>query len=224
MENKPKQLSETELQELAAQLRCPDGGDGIKVGEMMNFTNGNMIAKAVEVVQIDDNDSVLEIGPGNGLHAQDIVNSGQNIHYTGIDISTTMVEEARKLNSGSSAVRFELTDGITIPFGNGKFTKLFTTNTIYFWEHPEDYAKEIARVLQPDGIAVIGFIPKRVMEKIPFAKYGFTLYDEETVTGLLKGAGMEIVSQISETELVTGNHGQKIEREFVVISAKLSQN
>jgi ubiquinone/menaquinone biosynthesis C-methylase UbiE len=220
MENKPKQLSETELQELAAQLRCPDGGDGIKVGEMMNFTNGNMIAKAVEVLQIDDNDSILEIGPGNGLHAEDILNRGQNIHYTGIDISTTMVEEARKLNSGSSAIRFELTDGITIPFGNGHFTKLFTTNTIYFWEHPEDYAKEIARVLKPGGMVVIGFIPKRVMEKIPFAKYGFTLYGEETVTGLLEGAGLEIVSQISEKELVTGNHGQTIEREFMIISAK----
>ncbi|AWH86483.1 class I SAM-dependent methyltransferase [Flavobacterium album] len=220
MENKRPQLSETELQELAAQLRCPNGEDGLKVGEMMNFTNSNMIAKAIESLHLTDGDDVLEIGPGNGMHVKEIIYSGEEINYRGIDISPDMVKEAQKRNKGLSAVAFQLADGETIPYGESRFDKVLTTNTIYFWKDPQAYASEIARVLKPGGMVSIGFIPKSTMQHIPFAKYGFTLYDVETVKGLMATAGLEAISAVTEKEFVTGGSGQQIEREFVIFTAK----
>jgi ubiquinone/menaquinone biosynthesis C-methylase UbiE len=220
MENTHRQLSETELRQLAGQLRCPNGNSGLKVGEMMNFTNGNMIARTIAGLKLSDGDNVLEIGPGNGLHVKDIINNSKNIIYTGIDISSTMVEEAQKLNAGSANVSFQITDSGTIPFKTKQFDKIFTTNTIYFWKDPQVYAGEIARVMKPGGILSIGFIPKSTMQHIPFAKYGFVLYDIEMVSDLMKAAGLEVVSAITEKEFVTNNSEQQIEREFVILTAK----
>lgn len=220
MENKPPQLTDTQLQELAAQLRCPDGDGGVKVGEMMNFTNGNMIAKAIESLNLTFANSVLEIGPGNASHAKDIISRDESITYTGIDISPLMVEEARKLNAGLENVSFELTDGVSIPFGEGRFDKILTTNTIYFWQDAQGYANEIAHVLAKDGTVTIGFIPESTMQHIPFAKYGFTLYSIEKVAVLMEAAGLEIISAVTEKEWVTSNSGTQIEREFVLFTAK----
>ncbi len=212
-------LSETELQELAQQLRCPDGKNGIKIGEMMNFTNSNIITKTIKSLGIKDGDILLEIGPGNGLHVKEIINAADDLDYFGIDISETMVLEAEKLNEQEN-VSFRLTDGEHIPFSENHFDAAFTCNTIYFWKDPQDYAGEIARVLKPSGVIAIGFIPKSTMQKIPFAKYGFTLYDIETVTALMQGAGLTVTAAVTDTEMVMSNSGEQIEREFVVLTAK----
>ena len=214
----PMKLSEKELQDLAAQLRCPEGDEGREVSEMMNVVNGNMIQKAIESLQLKDNSIVLEIGPGNGSHAAHLINSASNILYHGIDISETMITEATKLNQGLNAV-FKLTDGKSIPFDSVHFDAIVTTNTIYFWDNPQAYAKEIARVLKPGGTLCIGFIPESTMQHIPFAKYGFTQYNISTVTNLLNAAGIHVTSAVTDREYVTSNSGGQIEREFVILTA-----
>lgn len=213
-------LSEKELQELAGQLRCPEGDEGRQVGEMMNAVNSNMIIKAIESLQLKDNDKVLEIGPGNGSHVKSIVESGKGIVYHGIDISDTMVAEAQKLNSGLHDISFLVTDGKSIPFDPGYFDKIVTTNTIYFWEDPQDYANEITRVLKQGGLLSIGFIPSSTMQYLPFAKYGFTQYDIEATGKLITGAGMEVEGAVTHTELVPTISGEQVEREFVILTAK----
>lgn len=213
-------LSESELQQLAAHLRCPSGNEGIKVGGMMNVTNSNIISKTISCLTISTGDAILEIGPGNGKHVQELVHAAENITYNGIDISETMVAEASAAYVGNEHISFQLTDGKSINFPDSSFDKIFTVNTIYFWEAPEAYLKEMVRVLKPGGLLCIGFMPERIMEKIPFAKYGFNLYSEDKVKQLLLSGGLTITSEITETEFITGTTGQQIEREFVVLSAK----
>lgn len=213
-------LSESELEQMAQQLRCPDGENGIEVAEMMNYTNSNIITKAITSLQIKDNDIILEIGPGNGNHVKDIVSKGNNISYNGVDISETMIAEAGRINGGLADVGFTLSDGDTIPFEDNYFDKVFTVNTIYFWKNPKNYAKEIYRVLKPGGMLSIGFIPKSTMQYIPFAKYGFTLYDVESVNSILKYCGFTDNNAVTETELVKSNSGEDIEREIVILTAR----
>ena len=212
-------LSETQLQQLAAQLRCPNGEGGLKVAEMMTATNANIITKTIASLNLQNGDTILEIGPGNAGHVKAIPAVAHGAKYTGIDISPPMIAEATRLNAGLVNVNFLLTDGKSIPFGDSQFNKIFTVNTVYFWQQPQDYANEIARVLQPGGLAAIAFIPKSTMQYIPFAKFGFTLYDAETVANLLATAGLTVINTILDTEFVTSNSGEKIEREFVIITA-----
>jgi len=213
-------LSENELQELAGQLRCPDGENGLKVGEMMNLTNSNIISKTIKSLNLKNTNSVLEIGPGNGAHVKGIMQTADDLDYFGIDISETMVMEAENLNEAYENVSFRLSDGEHIPFSEDHFDAIFTCNTIYFWNDPQDYSNEIARVLKQNGVVSIGFIPKSTMQKIPFAKYGFTLYTTEAVTTLMQNSGLTVTSTVTETEMVTSNSGEQIEREFVVMTAE----
>lgn len=67
-----------------------------------------------------------------------------------------MVAEATARNSSpppSTSVRFELYDGSVFPFGDEGFDRLFTVNTIYFWEDPAHTLSEVHRVLKPGGRA-----------------------------------------------------------------------
>lgn len=211
-------LTENELQQLAKQLRCPDNNGGLQVVEMMNATNANIINQAIASLQLQADDSVLEIGPGNGSHIKDILNV-TDVKYYGADISEAMVSECNSRFIDNSNVNVVHSDGNTIPFPDLTFTKIFTVNTIYFWENPIDYTSEIARVTKPGGLLSIGYIPKRIMQNIPFSKYGFTLYSEDAVRNLLENTGFSISDEITETELVTSNSSQQIEREFVIITA-----
>lgn len=211
--------NEEDLIELARQLRCPSGERGITIAQNMDFTNANVIARTIESLKIENNDRVLEIGPGNAAHVWKVLEKASGVNYQGVDISETMIAEAEKLNEGIANVFFRLTDGRTLPFEEGRFDKVFTTNTIYFWENPEEYAQEIYRVLKPGGILSIGFIPKRVMEHIPFSRHGFTLYEERMVREFLQNNGFTVTAEVTEKEIITGAHGEDIEREFVITTA-----
>ena len=211
-------LTEAELQQLAKQLRCPDSNEGLKVAEMMNATNANLIDKTLASLNLQPGDAVLEIGPGNGYHIKDLLKI-KDVRYYGIDISEAMVTECNSRFIGNANVNVLHSDGKSISFPSLSFTKVFTVNTIYFWKNPESYASDIARVMKPGGVLSVGFIPQRIMQNIPFAKYSFTLYSEDAVRDLLEKSGFNISNEITETELVTSNSGQQIEREFVIISA-----
>jgi len=106
-------LSEQELQELASQLSHPKGENGIATAKSMNVANNNMIENVIAQIDFKDNSKILEIGPGNGLHINYLFNKNPSIHYTGIDISELMVQEATRLNSEfiiSKKAIFELTN------------------------------------------------------------------------------------------------------------------
>ncbi|RZJ75319.1 MAG: methyltransferase domain-containing protein [Flavobacterium sp.] len=218
--NSMQGLSEADLKKMAQQLRCPEGDEGLKIAELMNASNENMIQRTFASLDIVNSDVILEIGPGNGNHVGDIIKKYHPKRYLGIDIAPTMITKSQELCVDMPSVSFSLTDGKTIPFDDITFNKIFTVNTIYFWEDPQEYLGEIKRVLKKGGLLSIGFLPKRIMEKIPFATFGFTFWDETAVASLLEDSGFAILTEITEEETIIGNMSQKIAREFVITSAR----
>ena len=215
-------LTEQELKELASQLSHPKGENGIATAKSMNVANDNMIRNVINQIDIFDTINILEIGPGNGLHINYLFEKNPNINYIGIDISELMVQDATELNSeftNSGKAIFELTDGEIIEKENSSINAIFTVNTLYFWKNPKEYLQELFRVLKNDGQLILGFVPKSTMEKIPFTKYGFELYDNESVQNLLEEVGFKIEKTVSETEEVLSNTGDKKIRTFTVIKA-----
>ena len=215
-------LSEQELKELASQLSHPKGENGIATAKSMNVANDNMIRNVINQIDIFDDINILEIGPGNGLHIKYLFEKNPNLNYTGIDISELMIQEATDLNSElikNGKAIFELTNGEIIEKENNFFNAIFTVNTLYFWKNPKEYLQELYRVLKNEGQLILGFVPKSTMEKIPFTKYGFELYDNESVQNLLEEIGFKIDKIISETEEVLSNTGDKKIRTFTVIKA-----
>lgn len=215
-----KQWTENELKEIAKQLGNPTGDGGIKTAEMMNLSNHGMIATTVALLDIQNGDNMMEIGPGNGKHVPSLMDSHENLKYTGLDISETMINEAHLLNSKlvlEGKATFVLSNGKTIPFAENSFDKIFTVNTVYFWKNPNHYAAEIYRVLKPNGVFNLALATKTFMEKLPFTAYGFKLYSKSEALTLLTDAGFAIIDAVEQVDITVGRLGQPVERDIIII-------
>jgi ubiquinone/menaquinone biosynthesis C-methylase UbiE len=215
-------MEKENLKILAQNLANPQGEKGIEIGEMMNATNIGMTLESIKTLLIEDDETVLEIGHGNAAHVKSILNKAQNLKYTGIDISETMHNEAKRLNEEfENQAEFVLYEGIKLPFEDKKFDKIFTVNTVYFWKEPVDYLNEIYRVLKDNGTFVLTFGQRDFMEKLPFTQFDFTLYNtdemEETVSKSLFKR-MKISEKEEEVKSKTGD--ETITKNYTVLTIK----
>ncbi|AKK73685.1 methyltransferase type 11 [Chryseobacterium gallinarum] len=215
-------MEKEELKNLAKHLANPQGDKGIEIGEMMNATNISMTLESARMLLIEDHDRILEIGHGNAGHLKNILSLAKDLHYTGVDISETMYNEARKLNKEFEAqAQFVLYGGEKLPFEDQSFDKIFTVNTVYFWKNPVEFLNEIWRVLKDNGTFVLTFGQKKFMEKLPFTEYNFTLYSNSEMEQLVSKSSfkrMKISEKEEEIKSKTGD--ETIQRIYTVLTIK----
>jgi ubiquinone/menaquinone biosynthesis C-methylase UbiE len=97
---------------------------------------------------------VLEIGPGPGYVGLDWLEKTEETTLKGLDISEEMVALATKNakdNDLASRAEYLVGDASNIPFRDGYFDAVFSTNTLHEWISPEVVFDEIYRVLRPGG-------------------------------------------------------------------------
>ncbi len=210
-------MEKDQLAELASQLSHPSGEKGNEIAQMMNETNIGMTKNAILNLDLNPNDSVLELGHGNAGHLEFLFSQCQNIRYTGLEISTLMNQEAQKINQSfvdAQKATFALYDGKQIPFSNDQFNKLYTVNTLYFWENPVELLAELSRILKPKALFSLTFAHRSFMENLPFTPFGFTLYNPDEVMKLVAQSTFTLSREDSRTETVMTKDGQAVERQF----------
>lgn len=205
-----------QLKELATQLSKPSGEQGVEVANMMHDSNLGMTINTANALKISDNDSILELGHGNGKHIVQILDQAENVNYQGLEIAELMKQEAESQNLCNAS--FKLYDGQNIPFEDHSFTKAMTVNTIYFWQNPIQLLNEIYRVLKIDGILCIGFAQKEFMETLPFTQHGFNLYNHAKLEELVKETSFKLISLTDHVEKVRSKADEMVERTYTVAS------
>ncbi len=183
---------------LAAQLRQPSGLFGkIVMGDFLNQHNEKMNNLAVEMLELQPTDRVLDIGFGGGVTIEKMLNTIDTGKIYGVDFSEVMVEQGKhrfKDAIAAGKVSIEFADVQQLPFDDSTFDKICTVNTIYFWPDPLAGLQEIKRVLKSGGRLVIGIRSDDKMKDFPVTQYNFILYAPEAVKDLLSGAGFSGVS------------------------------
>lgn len=215
-------MNEEAYQQLAAQLRQPTGEAGIQTGEWMNRGNAYINLYTIDVLNAVAGDNILEIGMGNGFFISHILQKHNGIKYTGLDFSDVMIEQAKKINDkwiNNGQTKFVLGDVAALPFNNDSFNKIFTINTIYFWQDTDTIIEQIKRVLLPQGKLIIILRPKHQMQLYPFTKYGFTMYSKEEAISLLTQNGLTITKAIEIQEPDFELNGETIKIESLLIEA-----
>jgi ubiquinone/menaquinone biosynthesis C-methylase UbiE len=215
-------MDETSYQQLAAQLRHPAGEAGIQTGEWMNRGNTQINLDTIAILNATAGDNILEIGMGNGFFVQHILQKDDNIQYTGADFSDVMVKEAERINAAwidKGSAKFVMSDVAALPFVNAIFNKIFTINTIYFWDDTVTILSEIKRVLQPAGKLIVTLRPKRQMKNYPFTKYGFNMFSKEEAEQLLTKNGFAILQALEIQEPDFELNGELVKMESLVIEA-----
>lgn len=215
-------MEDKDLKILAQNLAHPQGEKGIEIGEMMNATNIGMTLESIHALMIEDNEHILEIGHGNAGHLKSFLKIAKNLKYTGIDISETMYQEAKNLNiEFKNQADFVLYEGKKLPFEDKVFDKIFTVNTVYFWENPIDFLNEIYRVLKRNGTFVLTFGQRDFMEKLPFTAYNFKLYNNDEMEELVSKSHFKRMKISEKEEDIKSKTGEElIKRVYTVLTLK----
>ena len=179
---------------IASQFRKPSGLLGYLMGSGMARRNEAGSRWTVDLLKIEPDMHILEIGFGPGVAIQYAAQQATRGHVSGIDFSETMVQSARKRNanaiqSGHVDLRFGNVN--SLPYGEGVFDRAFTIHCIYFWAEPAACLRNIRRVLRADGVLAVTIVPKDIW----LTSSGqpptdlFTLYNANDVVQLMTDAG-----------------------------------
>jgi ubiquinone/menaquinone biosynthesis C-methylase UbiE len=105
--------------------------------------------------EIAPGSSVLEVAPGPGFVAVELARLG-DYHVTGLDISQTFVELARR-NAAEARVNVDFRQGnaSAMPFENDEFDCLLCRAAFKNFAEPVAALREMHRVLKPGGRALI---------------------------------------------------------------------
>ena len=153
-----------------------------------NFDKRRVLVEALLKYPLQDA-KIVELGTGLGLTAHVLGLTNGRLAYTGVDISQTFADAAKK-HFGLSVVVKDVTDGL--PFADGVANALFAFDVLEHIapEHREKLWGEIDRIL--DKKERIIFINNPLDESGHNEKYDFGL-DETDIAKLAVATGTRIV-------------------------------
>ncbi len=188
---------------IAQQFRKPTGFFGSLAGKLMAKGNLPAIIETTTRLEIDDTDTILEIGYGPGLGLAHILSTNLKCTMKGIDFSELMYKIASKRNRKFiQENRLELLKGdfLTYDLSQSSFSKVFGVNVIYFWPDLQVAALKIRKILKPSGKAVLYMSHKDDLVKIGFTKTDvFFKYDIETALSAFKNGGFTDIASVECT-------------------------
>lgn len=179
-------------QYIARQFSQPAGLLGRVVGRGMARRNEREARWTVDLLAIEPDARVLEVGFGPGVAIQYAAERATRGHVSGVDYSEAMLKMARHRNaSGLANGSVDLTraDVQSLPYPDGSFDCAFSIHCIYFWRDPSASLREIRRVLRPDGVVAITIRPIHQWPGRKPPADVFHLYRGDEVAKLLSDSG-----------------------------------
>lgn len=189
-------LTGIDLDTLVSHLACPAGEVGLVVGDMMERVNAGLIDAAFSKLDLQADERIIEIGPGNGGHIESVLTRAPRLTLAGIDTSPTMTLAARERNVTLLAhgrVALTTADVSGIPYENASFDKAIAINSVYFWPDLLAGLREIRRVLRNKGRLVIAAMAPETSLSMVFNQHGFHVYETTALREACFGAGFDHV-------------------------------
>ena len=205
-------------EQIASQLRCPQGELGKEFGRVMNLRNLSMILGALAQLDLQAGNRVLELGAGDGGLLGYLLSRAPELQYIGLDISETIVAQARAFNAPfiqAGLADHVLYDGTRLPLADASFDRALAVNTVYFWADMPAMLAELARVLKPGGRLCLTFAEKAFMQRLPFAAHGFVLWDAAEIEQQVGALSLQRVARVQEEDLAVSKDGRLVKRPYV---------
>jgi ubiquinone/menaquinone biosynthesis C-methylase UbiE len=179
-----------------SQFGHPRGFLGWLAGHLMARKNAAMNETAVELLQVEPGDAVLEIGFGHGRTLSSLVDLVGQVEHSegfvaGVDPSQTMLRQARRWNrTAVRSGRLDLAEASAerISHADARFDKVIAVNCFQHWEQPEQSLAEVWRILKPGGTLLLG-LRLHDDDEGRFSAPGFRPEQIEAAERLVKQAG-----------------------------------
>lgn len=177
---------------VASQFRRPSGWVGhLMMGGVFNRVNERINELAIERLEVQSEDHVLDLGFGGGLTLPRLATMASRGTVYGLDLSPVMVEQAQRRYRALVAqgrLKVRVGEATRLPYGDGSLTRALTVNTTYFWDNPVTVFRELHRVLADGGRTVIAFRSPAKMDAMRDWIPGYRLYEPDDVVTFLKEA------------------------------------
>src|SRR5574337_299239 len=125
-------------------------------GEGMEEDHLPIALPALELMQLQSTDNVLDIGCGSGWLTRLIAERVPEGRGVGMDVSDEMVRRARRATGDDDRfghVMFIVGEVQEIPWEANFFTRVISVESAYYWPDPAKGLREIFRVLREGGSA-----------------------------------------------------------------------
>lgn len=177
------------------QFHNPTGPGGHVVGWIMGRRSSNVQRSrwAVELLDIQPTDRVIELGCGPGVAIAALASQASQGLVVGVDHSEVMIRQASRRNA--AAIRAGRVRLIHAPVEHmelidGPFDVAVAVNTIGFWPEPEVRLREIGQILRTGGrIALVS------QPRCPGATAATSAAAAEELEALLREAGFTVVQR-----------------------------
>jgi len=185
---------------IARQSRCPTGLLGRLIARVMAVETAKANEQLLMLLDVRPSDHVLEVGFGHGRTIERVAALAPEGFVAGVDLSAEMVRMAtRRLQDlvQKQHVELQLGDSAQLPYVDGRFDKVYSLHTLYFWSNPARHLGEVRRVLKPGGRFVLGFTPgedEQAGESFPATIYHF--YNIDEVRGLIEDAAFHDIDAV----------------------------
>ena len=150
---------------IVRQFKRPTGFVGRLVGLVMatRTSNRERNRRTIELLQIQPDDRVLEIGYGPGLAIQWAAERAVRGKVVGVDHSQLMHRQAARRNARAiqtGCVELHTAPLDAMPVFDGRFDKVFAVNVSLFWPDVMGALLKLAAVMKRGGTIALTFQPR----------------------------------------------------------------
>lgn len=179
---------------LGRQLRHPYGFQAALVGRAMAIVNREPNRIAIDALQIEPTDVVLELGFGPGRAIAELASLAYAGLVLGIDQSAAMIRQARRFNARKIRDgRIDLRQGRldALPFESNVINKILAVNVLYFFSKDGPEIREMRRVLCSGGkIALYATARSSMKDWKMCTAETHQMYDEDDLLQFLRKGGL----------------------------------
>jgi ubiquinone/menaquinone biosynthesis C-methylase UbiE len=187
---------------LARQLGNPSGITSKFAAFAWNRRNAALNDTVFDMLALEPGDRVLEIGFGGGYllgRMSMIVTDGL---LAGVDVSPAMValcENRFRSRIREGKLELKRAAAEALPYPPKSFSKVCSTNSIFYWQDVGGAIREIERVLRPGGDLVLCFTSKDSLAKRNFAR-NIRLVEADEIQALLAAEGFQDIRTLRSTD------------------------
>ncbi len=186
------------LGNISDQMRAPTGGVSGWLAMRIMETNGSSTREAIRRLELNKNDTFVELGAGHGeslrkIAQMDNVSIPKRIVF--VEISDKFRHELQNTVAAlptNLPIEIYGEDCIKMPYlGDETVTKLFGMNLVYFLNPLPTYLQEFKRVMKQNGTVVFGckfgVVPQNTRE--------FVNIDPKYIADAMEDAGFDVTTE-----------------------------
>ncbi|TGD70615.1 class I SAM-dependent methyltransferase [Mangrovimicrobium sediminis] len=219
-------MNKNDLKEVANQLSCPSGENGVLFGERMNESNAVMISRCISCLSPVNGEAILEIGLGNGALSCPIVEAvGNEGRYIGLEHSETMASEALTILSqiNPEIIDIKIGNCLEADIPQRKINGLLAVNVLYFIDDLDLLFQKIANWLVAGGRIVFGLRPQGLLQRMPFSEHGFNIRPLDEIIEKLAARKFANIHAEYISEDIKSPQGDTNQMGFVVLTASIEK-